>query len=203
MVKKGQVALQIQTEYAHRPMPRITTTIQEKGRVVHKVERNLGRAIESIEEKNRMEQSIKRQHTEVISIIKRSQIADIAAAIEPDKKAARGGRLSIVEQLQRIPGIHRIYHVDNEGNFSDADATNEFKRNFGPILKGLPEIIDIFSLVPGVGITRERGVYEVERSKLYLISEGSHFYFFYVLRADSGVEYEKDINDIVSSTARS
>ena len=199
LVKKGQIALQVQTEYAHRPLPRITTTILEQGRVVHKVERSLEKKIDSIEEKNRMELTIRKQHAEVISIIESSRVAEKIVAVARKQPPPVQPRLSTMEQLQQIPGIHRVYDVDNEGNFKELEASEEFKRNFGLVFKSLSEIIDVFSLLPGVGITRERGVYEVERDKLYLISEGTHFYFFYILRSDSSVDYEKEIQKIVHS----
>lgn len=61
--------LQVQTEYAHRPYPRITTTILNQGQVLHKLEKKLDQAIGSIEEQNLAEDVMKRQHAEVLSLI--------------------------------------------------------------------------------------------------------------------------------------
>lgn len=61
--------LQVQTEYAHRPFPRITTTILKQGQVLHKVEKKLEHAIASVEEQNLAEDIMKRQHAEVLSLI--------------------------------------------------------------------------------------------------------------------------------------
>ena len=69
LVRRGDTQLQVQTEYAHRPFPRITTTILKQGQVLHKVEKKLERAIGSVEEQNLAEDIMKRQHAEVLSLI--------------------------------------------------------------------------------------------------------------------------------------
>jgi len=69
LVKRGDQQLQVQTEYAYRPYPRITTTILNAGQVLHKLEKRLDRPIESIEEQNIAEDVIKRQHQEVVALI--------------------------------------------------------------------------------------------------------------------------------------
>ncbi len=61
--------LQVQTEYAYRPYPRITTTILTEGQVLHKVEKKLEAVISSIEEQNQTEDVMKKQHREVLSLI--------------------------------------------------------------------------------------------------------------------------------------
>src|SRR3990172_3768301 len=70
MVDKGGVALHVQTEYAYRPYPRVTTTILDRGRVLHKVEKKLPKGIDSPEEQSQMEEVIKHQHSEILAIIK-------------------------------------------------------------------------------------------------------------------------------------
>ena len=54
LVKTGSGSLQLQTEYAYHPYPRITTAIQSSGQVLHKVEKRLAKEIGSIEEQQRM-----------------------------------------------------------------------------------------------------------------------------------------------------
>ena len=68
-VKKGETSLQVQTEYAYRPYPRLTTTVLNDGQVLHKIEKKLDRPIGSVEEQSEIERMIKRQHSDVVSII--------------------------------------------------------------------------------------------------------------------------------------
>ncbi len=205
LVKQGTIAFQIQTEYAHRPTPRLTTTVLNSGQVVHKIERQLDQPISSIEEKNRMEISIRKQHTEVIKIIQASKQQvpvvpdppkpepEIESAPEPPVAETPPMHLTISERLESLPGRPRVFYLDNKGNFNGADISKEFKKNFSFVLKNLAELINIFAEVPGVGLSRERGVYEVERNVLYLVSSGTEMYFVYIKRPNVSVNYEREI----------
>jgi len=190
LVKKGTTPIQVQTEYALRPAPRVTTTILKSGQVLHKVERTLEKPIESIEEKNQMEFTIRKQHAEVLAIIEGGQNKVVEAETPPIEALKE---LTTEERLAQIPGIVRIYRLDNEGHFADANTSEEFKRAFSGVFKSMHELLAIFTQVPGVGICRERGVYEVERDGLYLVSTGSEMYFFCVERPDFETDYEAAI----------
>ncbi len=196
LVKKGTTPIQVQTEYALRPAPRVTTTILKSGQVLHKVERTLEKPIESIEEKNQMEFTIRKQHAEVLAIIE-DGTPTMAAA--PEKPAEPPKELTTEERLAQIPGVSRIYRLDNEGNFVNANTSEEFKLAFSSVFKSMTELISVFSQVPGVGINRERGVYEIERDGLYLVSTGSELYFFCVERPDLETNYEQAIGKALRS----
>ena len=53
LVRKRGLNLQVQTEYASRPSPRITTTILSDGQVLHKVERTLKTCVSSLKRRTR------------------------------------------------------------------------------------------------------------------------------------------------------
>ena len=59
LVRRGGAPIQVQTEYAFRPYPRVTTTILDNGKVLHKVERKLEKGIDSLEEQSHMEEVIR------------------------------------------------------------------------------------------------------------------------------------------------
>ncbi len=188
LVKKGTTPIQVQTEYALRPAPRLTTTILKSGQVLHKVERTLDKPISSIEEKNQMEFTIRKQHAEVLAIIEGDKPIPEAA---PAKPAEPPKELSTVERIKQVPGVHRLFRLDNEGNFTDANTSEEFKRAFSDVFRNMSELISVFSQIPGVGISREEGVYEIERDGLYLISTGLEMYFFSIDRPDPETSYER------------
>lgn len=60
----------VQTEFAHRPKPRVTTTITLNGEVVEKVETNWEGTPLTEEDKRDIEQFLKKQHQKVIEKIK-------------------------------------------------------------------------------------------------------------------------------------
>lgn len=208
LVKRGDVALQVQTEYAHRPLPRITTTVLKEGQVLQKIERSLDNAIASIEEKNRMEDTIRKQHMEILTIIRNNDnvVRQPKPTPTPKPKPVVSDEkpypeidpsLSISERLNGLPGRHRIYRLDNEGTFTDASVSKEFAKAFKPVFKNLHELISVFGEVPGIGFTRETGVYEVERNGLYLVSTGSEMFIVCIERPAQRVHYEQAIRDLL------
>lgn len=216
LVKKDDLSLQVQTEYAFRPVPRITTTISREGQVIHKVERALEQPITSIEEQDMAENTIRRQHAEIVNIIKRGSVipqerpvpADEPtilqeAATMPDQTAEHEPKdelptTSTFDRLMAIPGTQRIYRLDNEGNFVNDRGSSEFKKAFAMIFKNLRELMRLFDRMPGVGITRQKGVYEVEQDRLYFVSVGLECYFIVVYRVDNETNYERAIKAVIS-----
>ena len=204
LVKRGEVSLQVQTEYAHRPLPRITTTVQKDGQVLQKIERSLDNPIASIEEKNLMEDTIRKQHMEILIIIRGKQHLSQKPKPKPKPSEPKpypetGPSLTTIERLHHLPGTHRIYRLDNEGNFSDASVSKEFAKVFKSVFKNLHDLIAVFSEVPGIGLTRETGVYEVEHNGLYLVSAGTELYIICIERAASQLNYESEIYDLLGS----
>ena len=88
LVRRGDLKLQLQTEYASRPAPRITTTISRDGRVLHKIERELIKKIDSVEEQHHIERVIRRQHDDISEIIRNPEF-DIKLGKDPDPEKAR------------------------------------------------------------------------------------------------------------------
>ena len=160
----------MQTEYAFRPYPRLTTTILNDGQVIHKIEKKLEKPIGSVQEQSEMEQMIKRQHSEVVSII--NQNTGKGPQTLKGFKEATSGYYSLADRLKTIQGVQKVYELDNDGNFLSENRSEQFRQVYSTVYKGLRELINIFAMIPGIGMTRERGVYEVERDRLYLVSCG-------------------------------
>lgn len=198
LVRKGNLALQVQTEYAARPAPRITTTILKDGQVLHKIERVLDRAIESFEEQSSIETGMKRQHVEVVNIL---QSASLDAALNLTSHFTSDGKsdrpVSVTERLGKIPGVRKLYHLDNDGNFQGTETSEHFKKQFSFIFKNLREVLNLFSELPGQAGTRERGVYEVEQDRLYFVSLGTDCYFLLVSPDHNVPDYEAAIRNVL------
>jgi TolA-binding protein len=191
LVVRGADKLQIQTEYASRPYPRITTTVLNSGQVLHKIEKKLRQPIGSIEEQNQMQDVMARQHTEVVAIIDKQVSGETARAAGVD--SVPPSNLSLRRRLESIPRVQKVFLLDNQGNFIDQNDIGQFSSSFGPIFKSLHELLQVFIQLPGAEREREQGVYEVERDRLYLVSTGSKMYFVVVGRADPEVDYEKAV----------
>ncbi len=228
LVRKGTVALQVQTEYASRPYPRITTTILNQGQVLHKVEQKLEHAIANMEERTRMEQVIKQQHGEVEQLIKNSSSsfsqpqpqsqpqlqkqADNAvennnhihteedtAPAKPTPYPIPPRKISLLERFSDIPGFEYVYQLDNDGNFKTEAAKKQFKKMFKKVFRSLEELLLVFPKYPNSANRREQGVYEVIAERLYLISTGTECFLVSVLPLARWVDYEKEIHTVVFS----
>lgn len=198
LVHRGKDALQVQTEYAARPNPRITTTVLNSGRVLHKIEKKLDQLVESADDQLRTERSISRQHADVVEIIENnyqemSTPEEKPASPQPVSSTAR----SLFELMAAIPGVRRIYRLDNDGRFGDETTSKQFQKAFGSLFKHLSELIEVFVELPGERMRRETGVYDIERDRLYLVSAGSEFYFLVVNRVDRETDYEQEIKKIL------
>ena len=191
-VKKGSASLQIQTEYALRPYPRLTTTILNDGQVLHKIEKKLDRPIKSIEEQTEIERMIKRQHAEVVSIVE--EHASGKPSVLEVLSDSHTEYVTLCDHIKAIPGVQSVYELDPEGNFLQQESADQFRKAFSVVFKGLRELLDIFSEIPGITLTRERGVYEVERDKLYLVSAGDEICFVTVRRTTGSIVYEQALN---------
>ncbi len=199
LVRKGNLALQVQTEYAVRPNPRITTTILKDGQVLHKIERVLDREIESFEEQRSIEFGMKRQHIEVVDILQSASpeaALNLTSNFTPDGKNDKPQ--SVEERLNNIPGVRKIYHLDYDGNFKGADTTDQFKKQFSFVFKNLREVLSIFAELPGSD-RHEQGVYEVEQDRLYFVSLGTECYFVLVSPVHSVSDYEAAIREVIKS----
>lgn len=201
-VKRGNTLLQVQTEYAQRPSPRITTTILDNGRVLHKVERALDKVISSVDEQRRAESTLMKQHAEVLAIIQNDAhpVAPQTAVekSEPSKEMIiETEPLPVYDQIKAIPGVQSVIQMENDGTFTSPELTIEFQKQFGFVFKNLRELMELFERVPGVGITRRTGVYEIERDRLYFVSSGTTCYFVVVRRVNVTTQYEQELKAVV------
>jgi hypothetical protein len=221
LAQQGGRSLQVQTEYAPRPVPRITTTISHEGQVVHKVERSLDHAVESVDEQSRVERTLRRQHTEIVEIIERSP-KNKQEEVPPESEPAMAeyelpgttvdhagipdqeddsfiASASAFERIKGLPGVQHVYRVDNEGNLIGKHSSKQFRKAFGAIFKNIEELINLFGRIPGIGLSRELGVCELERDRLYFVSAGLECYFIVVENADIDTDYEEILNVIVGN----
>ncbi|HDL02660.1 MAG TPA: hypothetical protein ENH25_00855 [candidate division Zixibacteria bacterium] len=172
-IVKGSSELQIQTEYAYRPTPRLTTSVISAGRVIHKIQQDLTDPITTFEEKTRVESMLRKQHVEVMKIIQNEDFSGDMTFKEP--AASREKSSSIADELSRLKGVEKVFRMDNEGNFLEPQVSEAFNKRFSAVLKNLNEVLSIFSGLPGG--KREPGLVEIEPRRLYFISSGYECYF--------------------------
>lgn len=199
LVNKEGTSIQVQTEYAYRPYPRVTTTILDNGRVLHKVEKKLNKGIDTVEEQSQMEEVIKQQHTEILDIIKNNQRKSAHKAEQSDtQKFKIAQEATLAEKLAAIPGVEKVYHLDRDGGFFDSEEASLFKESYPKLFKGLGELVELFMVLPGAEMKREQGVYEIERDGLYFVSAGKDYFFVKTTRIDHSTDFERVIKELIS-----
>ncbi len=154
LVRRGDTQLQVQTEYAHRPFPRITTTILKQGQVLHKVEKKLEHAIASIEEQNLAEDVMKRQHAEVLSLIQdpsgealqRAEEARNEPTVIPGKRPGMDGPGE--EPYPDLPDLTPPRQDAAEKLYQPAPPPIERKESLHDRFQALPDFEHAFAVTP-------------------------------------------------------
>jgi hypothetical protein len=194
LVKRAGAAVQVQTEYASRPSPRVTTTISHRGQVLHKIERMLVKPIESAGEQQKTELEMRRQHDEILGIIERENRSRELRPAAPSKPQEE---ISTHQKLRDLPNVSHVFRVDNEGQLVGTRSAVEFNKLYGGVLKNLQELMSLFNPVAGSGGYRETGVVEIEPNRLYFASQGSECFFVVIDRSREKHPYEQLIKQIV------
>ncbi|MFQ6007559.1 MAG: hypothetical protein ACE5K8_01275 [Candidatus Zixiibacteriota bacterium] len=195
LAKTRDISYQVQTEYAPRPFPRVTTTVLDNGRVIQKIEQRLDRPVRSLAEQSHAEALIQQQHNEVMAIIQKDPSAKSRSIVDHYKLKVENAPLH--EKLSAIPGFQNIFRLNPDGTFLNEKVARQFKKAFSSIFKQLHQIMDLFPLIPGGLMERQRGVYEVLRNRLYFISAGSECYFVTVQQSIKEVNYEAVIQELL------
>ena len=143
LVGSGPGAVQVQTEYAPNPTPRITTTVSKQGRVLHKVEMKLKRHLASTEERKRAEAYLTRQHGEVISIIK-DQKVPLGTRPEPSAPIEMPVKPEPVAERSLVPEVIR-QSESGEAILPSGDA-ERFLRSTAERIREIPGVEYVFHL---------------------------------------------------------
>jgi len=192
-IVKGSKELQIQTEYAYRPSARLTTSIISNGQVIHKIQQDLSAPISTFEEKMKVEGLLRKQHMEVLEIIRSKNFtAERAPEAKPQEEARPR---TLLDKLSKLNGVERVFKLDYEGRFENQGIPEEFQQKFSEVFSSLFEIINIFGELPGG--KRERGVYEIERHRLYFVSTGLECYFVLARRVIREKSLEVEIQSLL------
>jgi len=199
-IVRGTIEVQIQTEYACRPGPRLTTSLFKKGQLIHKIEQELPAPVNSFEDKIRVEDLLRKQHMEVLKIIQDKKASlqfmhpSTPPANEPLPDVSPETADALIS-LEKIPGVEKIFQLDNEGNFSGGGLSDNFRRKYSAVFRNMSEIINIFEQLPGS--QREQGVVEIEPDRLYFASGGRECFFILVRPLGAVINFESEIKKAI------
>jgi hypothetical protein len=133
----------VQTEFAHRPKPRVTTTISLNGEVVEKVDTNWPRSPLTDEDKKDIEEFLKKQHQKVMQKMggKNDQPAPQPGNRDDQKPANEDAVLRVDQMLSQTEGVRGWAFILKDGQIlahriSDPEDKKQLKqiKDFSSIL---------------------------------------------------------------------
>jgi len=145
--------LQVQTEYATRPRPRVTTSVMLDGRIIHKIDRNWEEGVETDETKKLLESFLAEQHRQALELVKARAHEYVETPPEPETAtgyAEPSFRDSMAEVLGSLPFVTGVYEFDKQGkmiySFNFRDIYAEWNREFetlARLVSAFPDIIRV------------------------------------------------------------
>jgi hypothetical protein len=188
----------VQTEFAQRPKPRVTTTISLNGEVVDKVENVWERLPQTEEEREEIERFLKRQHHTVLEKIKHRREKSDSPSCETDVMAsseeAMIGRIN--RELSGTDGVIGWVYISRHGKMKahrlSEPETNDIGKLAGPIrdlYHFLPPVADLGDLTGSV-------LDYPGNLKLFLPVET----YLLVVKLDTKVDFKNLISKIKSAT---
>lgn len=155
--KHAGKTIQVQTEYATRPHPRVTTSVVLDGRIVHKIDYSWDLGVETEELRKALESHLANQHRQSLEQVKARASeyvqgmadsgADCGATSAYPEPSYRD---SMTEVLGSVPYVTGICEIDQTGaviysrDFRNiqTDLSREFQM-FGSLISSFAEIIRV------------------------------------------------------------
>jgi hypothetical protein len=160
--KHGNTLLQVQTEFARRPRPRLTTTVIVEGRTVHKVDHDWLDDLSQEENRLRLEIDLEEQHRSVMALVV-DKAAELVGTEKPQLTSSTDGysaptfRETIQEILRTCPYTLAFYEFDQSGDIVHRahfrDVVADWDREFAAlsaIIYKLPDVIRVGDLWHGI-----------------------------------------------------
>jgi hypothetical protein len=172
----------VQTEFAQRPKPRVTTTISRDGVVVKKVENAWQGLPQTEEEKDKIERFLRRQHQDVIARITRGMDEPDAPPGKVDKIAApdRAVMGRIHQELSATDGVLGWVHVSGEDRTTSHHLPPSEANRMSDLVGPLRDVSSLLTSFSGLG-SLVGGILESPQNSELCVPLGAHFL---MVRAD-------------------
>jgi hypothetical protein len=183
----------VQTEFAKRPKPRVTTTITINGEVVEKVENIWDRLPQTEEDKKEVETFLKKQHQQVLENIKNKKAESANLGLEPKGSAEAKGTstLKIEEELSRIPGIYGWILLSEDNGMKANRFPTKIKGDYSDIVRSVKHFSELLSSDTTLG-NFQGGILEDPDSRMVFLP--LHTQFLAVQ-----VESQTDVKKLIQS----
>ncbi len=151
--QKNDKLFQVQTEFAHRPRPRVSSSVVLDGRTIHKADKEWTGDLTTDEGRAELDAFIAAQHKATMDLIasRADEFLDAPSATPAtDGYDAPTIADTIEEVLQSVPYVIGLYEFDDAGAITHRkhfrDVVADWDREFvalGTLVFGLPNIIRV------------------------------------------------------------
>jgi len=166
----------VQTEFAQRPKPRVTTTISLNGEVVEKVENIWERPPQTEEDKQEIEKFLKRQHQQVLEKIKNRKEKLVSSKrkmkeVVPSEETVVP---KVEEELSKTEGVFGWVFILQDGQTLTHQISESENRDAKDLVR---RIKDFSSFLPSVTRLGEfvGGILEAPGSCMVFLPLQTHF----------------------------
>jgi hypothetical protein len=151
--KLKDAKLCVQTEFAQRPKPRVTTTISRNGVVLEKVENAWEGPPRTEQERERIERFLRRQHQGVLARIKSDNTQSAAPSAEAEKTASTGqaGMSRIDRLLSETDGVSGWTHISGDGQVTAHHLPAPETKEISDLVPPLKDLSSFLTSVTGLG----------------------------------------------------
>ncbi|NIN01509.1 MAG: hypothetical protein GTO24_26475 [candidate division Zixibacteria bacterium] len=155
----------VQTEFAQRPNPRITTTIWINGEVLDKVENAWDRLPQTEEDRKEIEMVLKRQHQEVLENIKERREKRLSPGLQNNQvtRSEKNLRPEVTEKLSKSDGVFGWVFVSEEESDRADQSSRPQEKNSQDMVCSVKSFCSLLSSVTRLG-NFVGGILEVPRS---------------------------------------
>jgi hypothetical protein len=179
----------VQTEFAQRPQPRVTTTISINGAVVEKIENVWDRLPQTEEDKEEIEKFLKRQHRQVLEKIKDKK--EKLAGLVPEKGKTILPEddviLKIREEFSKTEGVLGWVFIFNDEPMISHAISEKEQRQAEDLVRSIK---DLSILLTPVAELRKfgGGILETRKNRAVFIPLKRHFL---AVQLDLKVDFKK------------
>jgi len=170
----GEKKFCVQTEFAQRPKPRITTSISLNGEVVQKVENVWDNLPKSEEDRDEIERFLRKQHRDVIKDIEHKGKRPVSSDEKTEKIATTGEKENeeVISKVRKVisasEGVTGCVLFSKEDQIIGPDAQDKKDQAMMDLSLCTKDLVSFLSSVSKVG-NLSGGLLESEQMKMVFI----------------------------------
>jgi uncharacterized protein with ParB-like and HNH nuclease domain len=177
--KKGQV-FQIQTEFYHRPRPKITSTVILNGKIMNKIDTPWEEKLITDEDLKKTEKALREQHQKVAQMIEVQKVK--AQELEPQKPHL----IKSHKKISEVEGVEDLVIADMQGEILYANTDSVEVKALLKVLSSVNKLGKSLSQSTRLGdflggqikLERKRTTWIYQKDKLWMTSSDQKMDFY-------------------------